>query len=722
MFGLQWIDLLVIFAYFAVIILIGVRAARRVKNQEDYFLGGRRFGKVIQIFAAFGQGTSADNAVGVTTTVYSQGAAGLWSGLTLLFSTPVFWLTAPWYRRLRLLTLGDFFKERFGSRWMAIVYAVIGSIGIMGLVSLGIGAMAKTVVALTPKDPSALTVLEEREVAQATELSYLEGHDFARLEPAQRDRLRELQQARPRAAISHLDENRLIYAVSIIIIIYGAFGGLHAAFLTDLVQGVFIIILSILLLPFGIAKTNALFGGDSWHDAFATLHRELPQSTLEFFGSPIAMDFTWYFILALCLMSTFNVAVQPNQLVAMGSAKDERTARVGFVTGMLMKRTTTILWGIFALFAILLYADVVRNPDLVWGVATLDLLAPVGLGLVGLMIACLLSALMSTADALMITASSLITHNVFNEFWPGRAEKSLVWWGRLYGVIFILGAAVLATSFPDLLSQMKFLWGFFACFAAAFWLGLLWRRASRPAAWASIGVGALLFLVLPFSLPTLFPPMRTAESLLITTADRVVEREYVATPRDVQERETQRLAWTEVAGTGAKPMALAENERFVKRFHIPGQSVFWTSGIRRGPDGRGVGQGQFAAELWLLHALGWDLSGNVYAFNETLKMLLRIVIPFGLLIGLSMLWPQARDRAVERFFVRMRTRVIQDRDTDERLLAAACENPEATRSVLLFPRSQWEFKRWDREAWTGFIVAFLYVAFLAWLITVVIER
>src|SRR5512138_1821534 len=103
MFGLPLIDVFVIVGYFLVMILIGLWAMRRIKSQEDYFLGGRRFGKLIQIFATFGSGTSVDTVVGVTTTTFRNGAAGIWVSLMGLFTTPIYWLTSPWYRRLRLI-------------------------------------------------------------------------------------------------------------------------------------------------------------------------------------------------------------------------------------------------------------------------------------------------------------------------------------------------------------------------------------------------------------------------------------------------------------------------------------------------------------------------------------------------------------------------------------------------------------------------------------------
>ena len=51
------LDYIVILVYFIVMILIGLWAMRRVKGQEDYFMGGRGFGKIMQTFAAFGAGT-----------------------------------------------------------------------------------------------------------------------------------------------------------------------------------------------------------------------------------------------------------------------------------------------------------------------------------------------------------------------------------------------------------------------------------------------------------------------------------------------------------------------------------------------------------------------------------------------------------------------------------------------------------------------------------------
>jgi hypothetical protein len=50
---------------------------KRIKGQEDFFLGGRSFGKFIQPFSMFGQATSAESAVIMSSTVAQKGLAGV---------------------------------------------------------------------------------------------------------------------------------------------------------------------------------------------------------------------------------------------------------------------------------------------------------------------------------------------------------------------------------------------------------------------------------------------------------------------------------------------------------------------------------------------------------------------------------------------------------------------------------------------------------------------
>ena len=709
MLGLAVIDLVVIVLYFVIVIGIGYWSMRRIKNQEDFFLGGRKFGKFIQTFAAFGQGTSADTCVGITTTTFTNGAAGMWSSLIYLFSTPIYWVVMPWMRRLRLLTLGDFFEERYGSKKLAGVYAIIGSFGLMALLSVGFNAMSKTVVGLTPKPEYEYSVTEQKEKALSIEWGTLKSKPANSLTADESSRLQELNIRKPASTFSYIDRNVLIWIICLLVIAYAAMGGLEAAFVTDTMQGMFIIILSVILIPFGILKINSIYGSEGFAGAMKTLHSHLPESYFEVFGSPVTIDFTWYYILSLSLMGTINVVIQPNSLVAFGTGKDEYTSRFGCVTGSFMKRFVSVFWGFFAILAILLYGKQINDPDLVWGYATLDLLGSLKIGLLGLMISALLAALMSTADCLMITVSSLLTRNLYYPLFPNKSENHYIQVGRIAGALFLMGSALIATRFDSIFELLKFMWELNVMVAASFWLGMKWRRANAVAAWWSISITTIIFFLIPVLIPAFWPSLRENESLLTMTNPAPITREYKATIADVEARNEEIARWKTTGETGTKPDALQVGDRFTREYRLPRKSIFWTRGISRSGDGAITGEGMLNTELLLLEKLGFDLQRNPYSLNETIRILIRTLIPFMIFFFVVFLTPMQKSRQIDRFFIKMRTKVAPTPGEDDKELALSYANPSRFSEKLLFPDSYWELEKWDKTDIGGFLISVLVV-------------
>ena len=732
MFGLEIIDIAVIALYFAMMIAIGVWSSRRIKNQEDYFLAGRRFGKLVQTFAAFGQATSSDNAVGVTTTTFNNGIAGIWSSLLYLFATPLYWLVTHWPRRMRVLTLGDYFCERFNSVKMGAVYSLIGSIGMMAFIALGFSAMTKTILAITPKAAVQYTESEIARYSEAFEaeriaseaingvvdvLTYeqllerqrLTGVEGSELTAEEVGRLEVLNTLRPAALISHVSKDVLIWSVCIIVLLYAVVGGLEAAFLTDMIQGLFIIILSILLIPFSWSRINALYGGGSFLDAMRTVHHQLPESYFQIFGAPQTPDFTWYYVITLSFMAAITVVVQPNGAVLAGSAKDELSNRSGVVMGNFLKRFCTVFWAIFGLGAIVLYSGKVIHSDLIWGYATLDLLGPFKMGLVGLMIACLMAALMSTVDCYMITCASLLTHNFYAPLVRGKSQRHYVWVGRVSGTLVVLGGAWVALQFDTILQILKFIWEINVMLAPAYWLGIKWRRANRIGAWMSIGIGALLFLMIPVLAPVFSPQMRYSDSLLRTTqpAPRVVTEQ--AKEFDVQRRAEEIARWDTLhqlgQAEGKRPCPLNIGDSFQQRYTFPNRSIFWTQGIKADAEGRLYGKGRFSIELWILGKCGFSLQANPYALNETLRILFRTLLPFGILIVVSLLTRPDPKEVLDNFYAKMRTKVIPNAEADAREVELSMQNPNRFNDLLLLPNSQFELYKWNRQDWIGFILS-----------------
>ncbi|MBM4081202.1 MAG: sodium:solute symporter family protein, partial [Planctomycetes bacterium] len=104
MFGLAIPDLLMMLLYFVGIIAFGLWMSRRVKTEEDYFIGGRKFGKAVLVFHWLCTGTHTDNPVQVSGATFRVGLGGIWYQWMWLFCTPFYWLIAPITRRLRYIT------------------------------------------------------------------------------------------------------------------------------------------------------------------------------------------------------------------------------------------------------------------------------------------------------------------------------------------------------------------------------------------------------------------------------------------------------------------------------------------------------------------------------------------------------------------------------------------------------------------------------------------
>ncbi|MEO1528390.1 MAG: hypothetical protein AAFX06_23455, partial [Planctomycetota bacterium] len=387
------IDYAVLVVYFLTMIAIGVWAMRGVKAQEDYFMGGRGFGKLLQTFAAFGAGTGAHEPGQVGRTVWTSGLSGAWSALMWLFVTPLYWITAVWYRRMRHLTLGDWFVERYESKSLGAAYTVFALTFYMFYLSTMFSAIAKFAVPL----------MEVTEVG-GVRLEYY-----------------------------------LVPTIAIIVVIYGVLGGLTAAYWTDLIQGLFIILLSVLLIPYGLWALVERFGDpetQGFLDGFTILHERVSADYFGLFDGPSAGEFPPQYIFSLTLLAIVGIVVQPHFIATGGgSAKTEYEARIGLVVGNFLKRLCTVGWAITGLIALALLAgntEIARDADQVWGVATREILGPLNLGLVGLMLACLLAAMMSSADTYMIVASGLVVRNVYAPFIdPNASERTYLLVARL---------------------------------------------------------------------------------------------------------------------------------------------------------------------------------------------------------------------------------------------------------------------------------------------------
>ena len=148
------IDWMLVFLYGAVVLAIGNRMRRRVGNAGGFLLGNRKLGTPMMVASTFAGGVNANNPISVAANTYTHGLSGMWLTLAFVLATPIFWMWPPVLRRLRLVTLVDFFRLRYGRgmEWIKLVITVIVAPFTFGV---GIKAAALLVVAVSSPGPGA---------------------------------------------------------------------------------------------------------------------------------------------------------------------------------------------------------------------------------------------------------------------------------------------------------------------------------------------------------------------------------------------------------------------------------------------------------------------------------------------------------------------------------------------------------------------------------------
>ena len=677
-FGLHWLDFSIIIVYLAAMLALGRWASRRTKTEGDFFMAGRKLGKFYQFFLNFGASTNADQAVAVSREIYRQGIGGMWIQYLVLFLTPFYWFTTAFMRRSRLLTLGDFFAERFKSRFLAAAFAVFTLV--MAFIGGGVSYMVagKMIQALTPKPEASYTAAERRSVEMFQEYQELKKVLDAGLTAEQKARYEELNDRNKhgelRAFISYTDPMVVYLIFAVVVSLYTVWGGFVAAVYTDVVQGFLIIIFSVMLIPLGLAR----IGG------FAGLHARVPDFMFNLFGSVTTSEYAWYTILAMILANLVSIIASAPMMQTAGSAKTETTARFGMIMGMYFKRFLMIFWALAGLLAVGLFGGKLHDPDLIWGVMTRELLFP---SAVGLMLVGILAANMSTLSANAVSYGALFIRNIYQPLAPRKTERHYLTVGKIALALTLVGGVGTALFVGNLLYLFQYFISLPAVFGASIWLGFIWRRLTKWAVIIQVFACFTIFAVIPNVFQT-WTWTRTNPAFLLETKPKTVTITTGALQEDVTEGRAERIG-----------------QKIRKPHLIEPAAVFFEKVARIDPDdprSPKIGIGRFNAEVWVLSWIGIDLTDFTKARLSAARFFFDALFPFLLLFLISFVTRPAPKEALDRFFGRIHTPVQPTPELDAQAVQDAYDHPDKFRAGKVWPRSQWEIMKPGRMDVIGF--------------------
>jgi SSS family solute:Na+ symporter len=176
------------------------------------------------------------------------------------------------------------------------------------------------------------------------------------------------------------------------------------------------------------------------------------------------------------------------------SARDEGHAKAGTIFAGFLKILPVFMLVLPGIIAFALFPEQVKKPDFAYPTLVLNLL-PVGL--VGLVMAALLAAVMGAMSSVFNSASTLATLDFYKKIRPQASERQLVNFGRVAtGIMVLLG--LLWVPFIHYISSQLYIYlqsvqaYISPPIAACFVLGILWPRLNGAGAISSLLTGFVL--------------------------------------------------------------------------------------------------------------------------------------------------------------------------------------------------------------------------------------
>lgn len=469
--------LITFIVYLVGMLIIGIVSYRLTSNLSDYVLGGRSLGPGVTALSAGASDMSSWLLLGLPGLAYATGISSMWMCIGLLIGAYLNWKFVA--SRLRSytevandsITVPDFFENRFRDkgRLLRIISALVILIFFTFYASSGLVGGA---------------LLFQETFGMSYNMALLIG--------------------------------------AIVIISYTFLGGFLAVSWTDFFQGL-LMFLALVIVP--IIAIIELGGPADTID----LVRSMNPGYLDPMDSMTTLGIISLMAWGLGYFGQPHIITR---FMAIKSVEEVPKARFYGMTWMTISIIGAIVVGLTGIpyFAdqpliqgdvdqsekvFIYFADVLFNP---W--------------VSGILLAAILSAIMSTIDSQLLVSSSALAEDFYKALIRKNAgDKELVWVGRFGVIVIALIAVVLAyNGNPEkggasVLDLVSYAWGGFgAAFGPVILMSLYWKRMNRNGALAGIITGAVTVVVwerltnakiIPFQLYEIVPGFILALAAII---------------------------------------------------------------------------------------------------------------------------------------------------------------------------------------------------------------
>ena len=434
--NISFLDLAIILAYLALILIVGLLVARRQKmDSSSYFLAGRSLNWVVIGCALFASNISTIHLVGLASAGFSDGLVqGNFEWMAVFILIVLSLVFAPFYFRSKIATLPEFLEKRYNgaARTVLAVFGIVGALFLHIGVSLYAGAV----------------VFE----------------DFF-----------------------GVDKWVAIALIAAITSIYTVLGGLKSVVITETIQTVVLLAGAACLLAFGLHALGEK-GIHTYADFIEACRPNQMSLLLTHEQNP---KLPWYSILlGYPVIGIWYWCADQTIVQRLLGARSLDDARKGPLFAGVLKILPVFLMVIPGVLAYVLFDGLITNPNDALPVMIRELL-PVGL--IGLFGASLLAALMSTIASALNSAATLVSIDIFKRINSSLSDRRQVNIGKVAAVaVMVLSIAWSPViekfaSIFDAINQMLAVLS--PPIAVVFIFGVCWKRGNATGALATMIAG-----------------------------------------------------------------------------------------------------------------------------------------------------------------------------------------------------------------------------------------
>ena len=426
-------DYIILLLYFVGLLALGATLGKKTKSSKEMFIAGRNSSWWLSGLSTYMTIFSAGTFVIWGGVAYRSGIVAIVVALMLGVASMIVgrFIAVKW-SRMKINSPAEYIGIRFGQSTVRF-YTVAGMIGRCVHTAVALYAISVMVVALMPLP---------------------EGHILA--DPQ----------------TGHLSVTWAILIMGVICFIYTALGGFIAVLMTDLVQFAVLIAMIIIMVPLSFNSVGGV--------------GEFISRAPEGFFSLFSDQYTWGWMILWCLLNIFMIGGDwpfVQRYISVPTTKDAR--KNVYLVGVLYL-VTPMIWYV----PVLVYRviDPTANPEQAYMLMSQHVL---GAGMVGLMLAAMISATLSLVSSVLNVFANVFTYDVYKPLRPSASDKSMMRVGRMFTFIYGSIITMIAVLIPYAGGAERVVVTVLTLVISPLFIPSIWglfsKRIGQKAVWLSMG-------------------------------------------------------------------------------------------------------------------------------------------------------------------------------------------------------------------------------------------